>query len=364
MVITLYEHRWPLMSPGTQVALSAAPGTAASRSHASIEVAVHDGWMRTSPLGLCALLAGALLLSACGSERVAAWSDGSQQTRGPDGPDRRDDPSCGAPSAGTPPTSGTSVLPGGSEDLEKDGVEITGLSGRSRDCDLSRFSAEFQVTNHETEPFTYTVTFDLVSQSGEVLTGTQRTVPAVEPGQTVKRTVDMGAPALQAHPAAGVRIARVRRVPADEAPAPAGPCPPSGIRVTLGDGDAAMGLRVVGLHLENCSTRAYHLNGYPRLQLLDEDRRPVTSVEVLHGGGISSVAGFDDPPRPVTLKPGQSASAGLMWRNTVTVGTSVNLPYVRVHAKAGARPVMVTPELDLGTTGKLGVSPWKKDESS
>ena len=64
----------------------------------------------------------------------------------------------------------------------------------------------------------------------------------------------------------------------------------------------------------------------------------------------------------MTLKPGQSASAGLMWRNTVTDGTSVHLPYVRVNAKAGAPTVMLTPELDLGTTGKLGVSPWKKDK--
>lgn len=324
---------------------------------------MRHAWMRTTPLSLTAVLAGVLLLPACGSESVAARSDGSQQTQGPDSAYRRGDPSCGAPSTGTPPTSGASVLPGGSEDLEKDGVTITGLGGRSRDCGLSPFSAEFQVTNHETEPFTYTVTFAFVSHSGEVLAGTEKTVPAVKPGQTVTRTVALSELPPQTSSPVGVRITKVRSVPADEAPAPAGPCPPSGIRVTLGNGDAAMGLRVVGLHLENCSTRAYHIDGYPQLQLLDEDRKPVTGVEVLHGGdGISSVTGFDDPPRPVTLKPGQSASAGLMWRNTVTVGTPVNLPYVRVKAKAGARPVMVTPELDLGTTGKLGVSPWKKDE--
>ncbi|MEU6409394.1 DUF4232 domain-containing protein [Microbispora sp. NPDC046933] len=255
------------------------------------------------------------------------------------------------------------MLPGRSEDLEKDGVKITRLNVRSRDCELDPLSAEFQVTNHEAEPFTYTISFDFVSHSGEVLAGTERTVPAVKPGQTVNRTVDIGRLPPHESTAVGVRIAKVRSVPADEAPAPAGPCPPSGIRVTLGDADAAMGLRVVGLHLENCSTRAYHIDGYPRLQLLDEDRKPVTGVEVLRGGGgISTVTGFDDPPQPVTLKPGQSASAGLMWRNTVTAGTSVNVPYVRVNVKAGARPVMVTPELDLGTTGKLGVSPWKKDE--
>ncbi|WP_331281171.1 DUF4232 domain-containing protein [Microbispora rosea] len=322
------------------------------------------GRMRTSSLGLSAVLAGVLLLSACGSERVAAWSDGFQQTRGPDSADRRGDPSCGAPSTGMSPGSGTSELPGGSEDLEKDGVRITGPGRGVRDCDLYPFSAEFQVTNHETEPFTYTITFTFVSRSGEVLAGTEQTVPAVEPGQTVESTVALSRLPPQGPPVAGARIAKVRSVPADEAPAAAGPCPPSGIRVTLGNADAAMGLRVVGLRLENCSAHAYRLDGYPQLQLLDEDRKPVTGVEVLHGdGGISTVTGFDDPPQPVTLKPGQSVSAGLMWRNTVTDGISVNVPYVRVNAKAGAPPVMVTPELDLGTTGKLGVSPWKKDEA-
>ncbi|WP_433220731.1 DUF4232 domain-containing protein [Microtetraspora malaysiensis] len=319
--------------------------------------------MRTTPLSLLAVLAGVLLLSACGSEGATARSDGSQQTQGSDSADRRGDPSCSASPTGTPPTSDTSVLPGGSEGLEKDGVKISGLSGRSHNCGLYPFSAEFRVTNHETEPFTYTITFEFVSHSGGALANTKQTVPAVKPGQTVKRTLDMGELPPQASTAVGVRIAKVRSVPADEAPAPAGPCPPSGIRITSDHGDAAMGLRVVGLHLENCSTRAYQINGYPQLQLLDEGRKPVTSVEVLHGsGGISIVTGFDDPPQPVTLKPGQSASAGLMWRNTVTAGTPVNLPYVRVNAKADARPVMVTPELDLGTTGKLGVSPWKKDE--
>lgn len=306
--------------------------------------------MRTTPLGLAAVLAGVLLLPACGLGRAAAWSDAF------DSEGWRGDPSCGAPSTDRPGTSG----PGGSEDVERDGVTITALSVRSRNC---RFSAGFQVANHEAEPFTYTITFDFVSPSGAALSNAEQTVPAVEPGQTVQGTVTMDGLPPQEYTVGGVHIAKVRSVPADEAPTAAGPCPPSGVRVTPGNTEAASGLRVVGLHLENCSTRDYHLDGYPQLQLLDEDRKPVTGIEVLHGGGgISTVTGFDDPPRPVTLKPGQSASAGLMWRNTVTDGISVHLPYVRVNAKAGAPPVMVTPELDLGTTGKLGVSPWKKDK--
>ncbi|MFC5782750.1 DUF4232 domain-containing protein [Streptomyces aureus] len=62
------------------------------------------------------------------------------------------------------------------------------------------------------------------------------------------------------------------------------------------------------------------------------------------------------------LTPGESATAGLAWRNTTESGAAVNVPYVRVQAKAGADPVTVTPHLDPGTTGKLGVNPWKKAE--
>jgi hypothetical protein len=124
-----------------------------------------------------------------------------------------------------------------------------------------------------------------------------------------------------------------------------------------------MGLRVVGLHLENCGERAYTVNGYPLLELLDEDREPVEGVRILQGSGdITTAAGPDEAPRPVTLKPGETATSSLVWRNTTEFGTPVDVPYVRVRAKAGADPVTVTPHLDLGTTGKLGVRPWKRVE--
>lgn len=124
-----------------------------------------------------------------------------------------------------------------------------------------------------------------------------------------------------------------------------------------------MGLRVVGLHLDNCGTHSYTVEGYPLLELLDDDRKAVDGVEILDGSGeITTGAGPDVQPRPVTIRPGESATAGLVWRNTTGSGTPVNVPYVRVRVKAGAEPVMVTPELDLGTTGKLGVKPWVKVE--
>jgi hypothetical protein len=123
-----------------------------------------------------------------------------------------------------------------------------------------------------------------------------------------------------------------------------------------------MGLRVVGLHLENCSDHPYRLSGFPQIRLLDLHHRPVTGVSVLHGsGGISTGTDFDKAPRAMTLAPGERATSGLMWRNTVTDGTPVDVPYVSLAPRPGAPTVTVTPELDLGTTGKLAVSPWQQD---
>lgn len=140
-------------------------------------------------------------------------------------------------------------------------------------------------------------------------------------------------------------------------------CPSGGARVTAGPVNAAMGLRAMDVTLVNCGTRPYRVEGYPVLRLLDRDQQPVTGVSVSHGsGGIATVTGFDDPPEPVTLQPGQTATAGLLWRNTVTgSGGATTIPYLTVEAKHGVLELLLKPDggLDLGTTGKLGVGPWR-----
>jgi hypothetical protein len=140
------------------------------------------------------------------------------------------------------------------------------------------------------------------------------------------------------------------------------------VRVTEGTGDAALGLRVLGLLLTNCGTEPYAVEGYPSLTLLDEERRPVTDVRIEHGSaGIATVEGFDAPPQPLTLGPGESASAGLVWRNTVdTTGAPVNVPFLGVAPADGepAQPLELDGgALDLGTTGLLGVGPWEPPRS-
>ncbi|MFF2814972.1 DUF4232 domain-containing protein [Kitasatospora cineracea] len=251
---------------------------------------------------------------------------------------------------------------------------------------------EYEVTNEGAEPADLTVLFGW-SGSGTGLssdpTGTQT---AVAPGASVRGRVSLagqplGQPAVPdlpvrtvpdsgpssasprpsgaAGPAPDVKVLRVRSVPTAEAPSTGGACPASGVRVYADRGDAAMGLRVVGLHLENCGTRDVVLDGYPRTELLDEAHAPVAGVQVLKGGSaISTGTGADAPPRRFTVAPGGKASAGLVWRNTTDLsGPPVNAPYVRVRATADAAPVMVTPELDLGTTGRIGVGAWAPERS-
>jgi hypothetical protein len=143
---------------------------------------------------------------------------------------------------------------------------------------------------------------------------------------------------------------------------PTAPCPESGVRIRSLGTEAAMGLRALGLELVNCGARPYPLNGHPVLRLLDGDGRPV-AVRVVDGAaGITS--GFDDPPRPLTLRPGERAGAAVLWRNLVTDPTVVATEGERLEVApaVGRPPQIVDPDgpIDLGNTGRIGVSAWKK----
>ncbi|MDX3457407.1 DUF4232 domain-containing protein [Streptomyces sp. ME02-8801-2C] len=313
---------------------------------------------RPAPL-LPALAATALLLTACGSEHSGTGNTGADAA-GEQSVVQVDDPG-------------------------KDGVRITSLTlpdpsaspspSPSRDYSVSADSlgsdsgsdpgvvAHYEVTNKGAESMTYSVVFTFMSADGGAMSNQTATVRDVGPGKTVRGTIRAGVLPPTTPRITQAKVLEVTKVPASEAPAAPGTCPASGIRVSADKGDAAMGLRVVGLHLDNCGTRDYTVDGYPLLELLDDARKPVTGVRILKGSAeITTGAGPDRQPRPVTLKPGESATAALVWRNTTEFGTPVNVPYVQVRAKAGATPVTVTPNLDLGTTGKLGVRPWEKAE--
>jgi hypothetical protein len=123
-----------------------------------------------------------------------------------------------------------------------------------------------------------------------------------------------------------------------------------------------MGLRAMPVDMVNCGTRPYTVSGYPGVRVLDNDRKPL-DVKVSNGtSSIALIDGLDAAPKPVTLKPGEKVVAVLVWRNTVTDSTvaATNGTYLEITPAGGQPPQTVTPHggIDLGNTGKLGLSPW------
>ncbi|WP_020138411.1 DUF4232 domain-containing protein [Streptomyces sp. 351MFTsu5.1] len=327
--------------------------------------------MPTLPRTSASVLAATLLLAACGTEGAPPGGGNGEAPVQAEVLCPTDHSAHGdiPPSEPSPRPSGRpSALPlpsGGS--ATEDGVKITALHswGPESGCAGVDYSADFELTNQLTEAATYTLTFGFLSAAGGAVDQGERTVEAVGPGRTVKGTVIMRETLGTPPAVTGVDVTKVRSVPEAEASSASGTCPESGVHVYADEGDAAMGLRVVGLHLVNCGTLPYRLDGYPRLELQDEAHKTVDSVRILEGTDrISTGLGGDGSPEPVVLGPGEAAVADLAWRNTTQAGEPVNAPYVRVWARPAGAPVMVVPELDLGTTGRLGVGPWRKDETN
>lgn len=302
---------------------------------------------------LAALAATALLLTGCGTEPAGAGGRGAGAA-GSSSRTQVDDPGKDGVrvTSVTLPSAASSAAPSPSGDFTVHADKLPTDRG---------VSAAYEVINKGTETFTYTAVITFRSADGGAMSNRTVVIRDVGPGKTVRGTVRAEPLTPGAPWVTGAKVLEVTKVPTAQAPAEPGTCPASGIRVSIDQGDAAMGLRVVGLHLDNCGTRTYTVEGYPLLELLDEDRAPVDGVKILEGSAeISTGVGPEGPPGPVTLKPGEEATSALVWRNTTQMGTAVNVPYVRVRAKAGADPVTVTPNLDLGTTGKLGVNAWAK----
>jgi hypothetical protein len=120
-----------------------------------------------------------------------------------------------------------------------------------------------------------------------------------------------------------------------------------------------MGLRVLGITLVNCGSRAYRLNGYPAVRSLAPDR-----VQVLQGVKeiVGSAMPWDGPPKPLVLEPGQRAGTAVAWRNTYDDirRPPVTVALLEIAPLAGRPPQIVDLDggLDLGSTGRIGVSAW------
>jgi hypothetical protein len=152
-------------------------------------------------------------------------------------------------------------------------------------------------------------------------------------------------------------------VPSTSAAAAAPTCPEPGVVINTGAIDAAMGLRAMNIEMVNCGTRPYKVDGYPAVRVLDANQKAL-NVKVSNGSSpITTIKSFDAAPKPVTLQPGEKVVAGLVWRNTVTNSTvtAANGIFLDIAPVDGEprQTVKSGSPIDLGNTGKLGVSPWQ-----
>ncbi|MEU2868817.1 DUF4232 domain-containing protein [Streptomyces olivoreticuli] len=172
-----------------------------------------------------------------------------------------------------------------------------------------------------------------------------------------------GAPTPMAEPEPVAPKVRPADAPSSGAPSNEPPpldCPESGLIAQAGPANAAMGLRVLTVELTNCGKERQVVNGYPDVRILDRDRKP---VEVELERGAKSILGqedFDAGPVRLALLPGQKAVAALAWRNTVDDLTKspVDGAYLSIAPVPGSARQNVPETIDLGTTGKLGLSAW------
>jgi hypothetical protein len=127
------------------------------------------------------------------------------------------------------------------------------------------------------------------------------------------------------------------------------------VRITSGEVDAGLGHRGVVITLENCGDQPYSVNGYPELAVLGANRQPL-DVAVEHGSGYFAI---DPGPSPVTLAPGESVMAVVMWSNLVTEWEVPPPGSYLVAAPAPGAPTTTLPmRIDNGTTGKVTVTAW------
>ncbi|MFJ9697043.1 DUF4232 domain-containing protein [Kitasatospora sp. NPDC101183] len=278
----------------------------------------------TAPAALA--VAAAALLAGCGTLPAGNSAAGSTPSSTPTGPDCK---------------------PLTPADTAKVKLTLTGPA-----C------TEYELTNGGPEAADLTLTFTRLTAAGTAVESLPHTVTALAPGATDRGRLSLG----ERNKATHVKVLKVRSVPTSEAPQPGGDCPKSGLRLYADQGDAAMGLRVVGLILHNCGTAPVALDGYPRIQLLDQEHQPVDGIRLLSGGDeIATGTGANLPRKRFSLRPGERAYSTLVWRNTTQDGTPVHAPYARVRALPNSAPVMVTPEFDLGTTGRLGIGAWQPE---
>ena len=133
------------------------------------------------------------------------------------------------------------------------------------------------------------------------------------------------------------------------------PAPPeSGLVVSAGPVEAALGHRAVVLRLTNLDDVTRQVEGYPDVTLLDPALAPL-ELTVTRG---SSYMAIDPGPAPLSVEPGASVLAVVSWAGTVTDGDIVTGAYLDVMPVPGGASQIVPADVDLGTTGEVDLTAW------
>ena len=146
---------------------------------------------------------------------------------------------------------------------------------------------------------------------------------------------------------------------------PLAECPASGVRIRSTGSDAAMGLRALGLELVNCGDTPYQLNGYPALHVFDEQRDPIRCGGQ---GGQGDHLGLRPAAPAADSAPGNERAtagcSGATWSPTRQSSPPTAEPDGGARGRPTAQAVDPDGPVDLGNTGRIGVSAWKKADPS
>lgn len=185
-------------------------------------------------------------------------------------------------------------------------------------------------------------------------------------------------PAGEGEPAPSVsqtpgRVHAEKRQPGDlstsppatgDVPSPAPPpsaaaradCPSSGLVVDMGEVQAALGHRAVGLTLTNCGSKPHRVDGYPSVRVLDDEGEPLP-VKVNPG---SSYMGTDPGPKEIMLKPGKSLHSLVAWVSTATGGDLIEGDALEIAPAPGLEARTFPLEgSDVRLLDELNMTAWR-----
>ncbi|WP_406426294.1 DUF4232 domain-containing protein [Streptomyces sp. NBC_01589] len=133
-------------------------------------------------------------------------------------------------------------------------------------------------------------------------------------------------------------------------------CPASGLVVDMGEVQAALGHRAVGLTLTNCGSKPYRVDGYPSVRVLDDEGEPLP-VKVNPG---SSYMGTDPGPKEVMLKPGQTLHSLLAWVSTATGGDLIEGDALEIAPAPGLEArTFPLKGIDVRLLDELNMTAWR-----